>query len=101
MKVAFFGIPLNEEGCLMRLQFHKLMDICKLLIIFMTLTIFFYGLIIWVVEKVEPHQRYETPKGRAIKVIQVGEHPIIEEYPTMNSIDEFKNRLFFYYWFGE
>jgi hypothetical protein len=84
-----------EEVCLMRNQARKLIDVCKLMIIFTTLTLFFYGMIVWTVEKIEPHQRYETPKGKATKVFQ------FQEVTSLENIEQFKNRLLFYYWFGE
>jgi hypothetical protein len=79
----------------MIIQVKKLWDICKLLLIFTTLTIFFYGLILWIGDRVEQINRDDNPNGRAVKVIQTFDHP------SLNTIEDFKNRLFFYYWFGE
>jgi len=79
----------------MNVQLQKMLDICKLLLVFTTLTLFFYGMIVWVVEKIEPPHRYNQPKGKAVKVLQ------FENLPVMKNMDDFKNRLLFYYWFGE
>lgn len=85
----------NEEVCPMRFQFRKMMDFCKVLLIFLSLTVFFYGLILWVGDRVEQNQRFENPKGKAIKVF----YSI--DQPTMSTFDDYKKRLFLYYWFGE
>jgi hypothetical protein len=81
--------------CPVIIQVKKLLEIGKIFIIFTTLTIFFYGLILWIGDKVEQINRDEDPKGRAVKVSQIIDHP------SMNNIEDFKNRLYFYYWFGE
>ncbi|WP_025026161.1 YqzK family protein [Caldalkalibacillus mannanilyticus] len=79
----------------MNTQLHKFIDVCKLLVIFITLTLLFYGMIIWVVEKIEPHHRYNQPKGKAVKVFQM------DSLPTLNSAKDYRDRLLFFYWYGE
>lgn len=79
----------------MKVQFQKVMDLCKVLIIFLTLTVFFYGLILWIGDRVEQNQRFESPKGKAIKVFYA------IDQPTMLTFDDYRKRLFFYYRFGE
>lgn len=77
----------------MRKQFRNLMDICKLLLIFVTLTFIFYGVIVWINDKIEPQHRYEEPRGRAVKVVQM------EEESTL--LYDFKERLLLFYQIGE
>lgn len=76
-------------------MWKRLGDVLKLIIIFSTLTLFFYGFITWAVDKVGQYQREDHPKGKAVKVVQ-----LIEE-DALQSISEFKDRVLLYYWFGE
>ena len=73
----------------------KLGEVVKLVIIFTTLTLFFYGFITWAADKVEQYQRGDHPKGRAVKVVQ------FIEQEALLSVQEFKDRILFYYWYGE
>lgn len=79
----------------MNYRWKTLNDLLKMLIIFTTLTFFFYGFITWAADKVEQYQRGDHPKGKAVKVFH------FLEQETLNSVQEFKDRLLFYYWFGE
>ncbi|GAA0364028.1 DUF4227 family protein [Bacillus horti] len=80
----------------MKPLFHKVGGMLKLVIIFIALTFFFYGMIVWIGDQVYKNYRYDGPKGRAIKVVQQVEQP--NQYSGM---EFFLERLRFYYWFGE
>lgn len=84
-----------EGVCPVRKNWNKLIDVCKLLTIFITLTIFFYGFISWAADKVDHYQRGDHPKGKATKVVQY------MEQEALIPLKDFKDRLLFYYWFGE
>lgn len=79
----------------MNYMWGRLSDLFKLIIVFATLTFFFYGFITWAADKVERYQRGDHPKGKAVKVFHA------PEQETSGSVQEFKDRLLFYYWFGE
>lgn len=81
----------------MKTVFHKLVATCKLILIFLALTFFFYGLIVWIGDQVYNHYRYDDPKGRAVKVDQ----PLEVTRTGGADLEALKNRLLFYYWFGE
>lgn len=72
----------------------QLYEIVKLLLIFIVLTTIFYGFIVWMAEIVAPHQQNDAPRGKVIKV-----HTEANEAPQY--VHDFKERLMFFYWFGE
>ncbi|WP_216830460.1 YqzK family protein [Alkalihalobacterium elongatum] len=64
----------------------------KVFVLFMGCTLLFYYGILWVSEEYESYHRYDEPKGRAVKVIQMEQ---VNEQPT------WVDRLLFFYHFGE
>ncbi|UOE96123.1 MULTISPECIES: YqzK family protein [Bacillaceae] len=64
----------------------------KVFIVFMGCTLIFYYGILWVSKEYESYHRYDEPKGRAVKVVQMDEH---------QPLPEWVERLMFFYHFGE
>ncbi|MDQ0339156.1 membrane-bound ClpP family serine protease [Caldalkalibacillus uzonensis] len=79
----------------MRESYMRLVDVIKIMAVFAALTLFFYVIIVWVADALEQHSEEERPKGRAVKVFD----PQREE--SMQSFHDVKQRLMFFYWFGE
>lgn len=79
----------------MRQQFVKIVSICKLMLLFVSLTGVFYGAILWISEHVQQNYRYEEPKGRSVPVL------FQDSTVHLTSIQDIKNRLLFFYRFGE
>ncbi|OIJ10733.1 hypothetical protein BKP37_17510 [Anaerobacillus alkalilacustris] len=67
-------------------------DTIRVFLLFMGCTLLFYYGILWVSQEYQSYHRYDEPKGRAIKVVQMNEH---------QQQDGFLNRLMFFYQFGE
>lgn len=80
----------------MNTGFQKLIGTFKLILVFAVLTLFFYGVIVWIGDQVYDNYRYDDPKGRAVKVDQP-----VELTNSIIDLESLKNRLLFYYWFGE
>lgn len=75
-------------------ELEKVMGILKLLLVFITLTAMFYGVILWVEDQVERNFQNE-PRGRAVKVQQT--------YDTqeVDVLTQAKQRLYLFYQMGE
>lgn len=84
----------------MKAQWTKMLEIIKLLLVFAALTLLFYGMIIWIVDYWEDRQLDEQPKG---KVVTVFEHIGTERDSgeITRHVRDMKDRLLFFYWFGE
>lgn len=67
-------------------------DTIRVFLLFMGCTLLFYYGILWVSQEYQSYHRYDEPKGRAIKVVQMNEQ---------QQQDGFLNRLMFFYQFGE
>ena len=77
----------------MRQFFAITFDTIRVFIIFIGCTLIFYYGILWVSQEYESYHRYDEPKGRAVKVVQMDSiHP---EKVT------FMDRLLFFYHYGE
>jgi hypothetical protein len=76
----------------MRELWVKGVELIKFMLVFTVLTLFFYGVIVWIAEQIEIYHQEEEPRGRAVKVI---------DQTDLQHFDDVKNRLMFYYWFGE
>jgi hypothetical protein len=79
----------------LNLQVEGMFSVLKLLIIFTALTLLFYGMIIWIAEMIQPHQRYESPRN-AVKVFHS-----IDEQQTLTYLSDYKERLMFFIHYGE
>lgn len=64
----------------------------KVFIIFVGSTLLFYYVILWVSNEYENYHRYDEPKGRAVKVVQM-----MHQEEESHWLD----RLLFYYHYGE
>lgn len=73
----------------------KVMDLVKVVILFILLTAFFYVLIVWVAEYVDEHGAKKEPSGKSVQVTEKGPDEAIE------NISDLTRRLAFFYWFGE
>lgn len=63
----------------------------KVFLLFVTCTLLFYYGILWVSNEYDSYHRYDEPKGRAVKVVQMED-----------DIDQhWLDRLLFYYHYGE
>lgn len=67
-------------------------DTIRVFLLFMGCTLLFYYGILWVSQEYESYHRYDEPKGRAIKVVQMNE-PVER--------NAFLERLILFYRFGE
>ncbi|MCT8138792.1 YqzK family protein [Anaerobacillus sp. CMMVII] len=67
-------------------------DTIRVFLLFMGCTVLFYYGILWVSQEYESYHRYDEPKGRAVKVVQMNE-PVDR--------NGFLDRLMFFYHFGE
>lgn len=67
-------------------------DTIRVFLLFIGCTILFYYGILWVSQEYESYHRYDEPKGRAVKVVQM------DDQLHQNS---FIDRLIFFYQFGE
>ncbi|EGL82485.1 hypothetical protein CathTA2_2024 [Caldalkalibacillus thermarum TA2.A1] len=73
----------------------RLMDVIKIITVFVALTLFFYVMIVWVADALEEHSEEDRPKGRAVKVFNS------QREASLETIHDVKDRLMFFYWFGE
>lgn len=72
----------------------KVADMTKVLLVFVMLTIIFYGLIVWVTDQLD--SRYQDgPHGKSVKVYDMS----VEN--GMRNISDVQHRLQFFYWYGE
>ncbi|OIJ15943.1 hypothetical protein BKP35_02865 [Anaerobacillus arseniciselenatis] len=67
-------------------------DTFRVFLLFLGCTLLFYYGILWVSQEYESYHRYDEPKGRAVKVVQM-------EEPQQSS--GMLDRLMFFYHFGE
>jgi hypothetical protein len=67
-------------------------DTIRVFLLFLGCTLLFYYGILWVSQEYESYHRYDEPKGRAVKVVQMNEN--IERTGPLQ-------RLMFFYHFGE
>lgn len=80
----------------MIISIRKLMEGLKYLLIFLVCTMIFYGIVSFFAEVIRPADPYQKPEGKAIKV----DRWYMEEEPQ-SDWDWFRERLMFYYWYGE
>lgn len=80
----------------MVVSLRRLLEWAKFLILFVLLTLLLYQVIGFLAEYTEPTKRYRTPTGRAVKVFAPFGVP---EQTTL--AQEWKERLFLFYWIGE
>ncbi|WP_202076813.1 DUF4227 family protein [Caldalkalibacillus salinus] len=73
---------------------REVVRLCQLLVIFTTLTLLFYGGIVWIGGLVEENYREDGPRGRAVKVFDA-------DGEMLTTLHDVKQRLMFYYWYGE
>ncbi|MFN7253078.1 MAG: YqzK family protein [Anaerobacillus sp.] len=64
----------------------------RVFLLFMGCTLLFYYGILWVSQEYESYHRYDEPKGRAVKVVQMSDN--IDK-------NQLLDRLLFFYHFGE
>ena len=78
----------------MILSLRKLVKGIKYLCWFILLTYLLYQMLALLTNWIEPANRYREPSGRAVKVFY-DDMKVYGDHPTV------KDRLRFFYWFGE
>lgn len=73
----------------------KVMDLVKVVLLFILLTVLFYVLIVWIADYVEEQGAKKEPAGKSVQVMERLPGEAIE------NIGEMTRRLAFFYWFGE
>lgn len=78
----------------MVISVKRIKEYGKLFLLFAVCTFVFYHLISWMTDVVRPANPYEKPQGRAVKVFGAADS-------NQEGLDWYKDRLFYFYWYGE
>lgn len=76
------------------IPFRRLSEGIKYILIFVAFTVLFYNIITIVSNVIKPEDPYKIPEGRALKVLKYSE---VQQL----SYEDFKKRLFNFYYYGE
>ncbi|GAB7386192.1 hypothetical protein BSNK01_00270 [Bacillaceae bacterium] len=79
----------------MIISLRRLFEYVKLMLFFLLCTFIFYGVIQFLSDVIEPVNPYKKPEGKAVKVFS------FDEASAESSLDWYRERLFFFYWYGE
>ena len=78
----------------MYVPFRRLSEGIKFILIFIVCTLLFYNAITIITNVIKPKDPYKEPEGRAMKVLKYGSVQNV-------SYEDFKRRVFDFYWYGE
>lgn len=79
----------------MFISFQRMVEIIKLIILFIVTTFIFFSIISFFSDVIKPSNPYRKPERGAVKVMKIDQH--LYDSAQSNMID----RLKFFYWFGE
>lgn len=88
----------------MIISIRRLLEGVKLLLLFVVCTFVFYSVVSFFTEVIQPADPYRKPEGKAVKVTSFyyqGVENFYYQETEASEWDWFKNRLMFYYWYGE
>jgi hypothetical protein len=76
-------------------SYRKMLVRLRFILLFMTLTVVLYQVMLVLSSWIEPVNRYRTPAGNSVKVFGQHEHAALPESGRMS------DRLRLFYWYGE
>ncbi|NOU99286.1 DUF4227 family protein [Paenibacillus planticolens] len=76
-------------------SYRKLIVRLRFMLLFMTLTVVLYQVMLVLSGWIEPVNRYRTPTGNSVKVFGQNERSVLPESGKMS------DRLRLFYWYGE
>lgn len=76
-------------------SYRKLLVRLRFILLFMTLTVVLYQVMVVLTSWIEPVNRYRAPAGNSVKVF--GQH----EHASFPESDKMSDRLRLFYWYGE
>lgn len=76
------------------IPFRRISEGIKYILIFVAFTILFYNIITVLSNVIKPKDPYKEPEGKALKVLKYNE---VQHF----SYEDFKKRLFDFYYYGE
>lgn len=82
----------------MIISIRRFLEGVKLILVFVVCTLVFYGVVSFFSQVITPSDPFQKPIGKAQKVTNL--YGQMEE-EQQSEWETFRNRLMFFYWFGE